>query len=118
MNKYEVVSVVGEGAYGVVLKCRNRVSTCMLSVFRFALVSQSGSMHTFQLSGGSTSLWFTRFGNLYFLGLCNFVRTFGVQAVSSRAFVRRVFTSFTEIHVALQSAGIWRMCCNQEIQRI
>lgn len=26
MNKYEVVGVVGEGAYGVVLKCRNRES--------------------------------------------------------------------------------------------
>ncbi len=25
MNKYEVISVVGEGAYGVVLKCRNKV---------------------------------------------------------------------------------------------
>jgi cyclin-dependent kinase-like len=24
MNKYEVLGVVGEGAYGVVLKCRNR----------------------------------------------------------------------------------------------
>jgi hypothetical protein len=23
MNKYEVISVVGEGAYGIVLKCRN-----------------------------------------------------------------------------------------------
>lgn len=26
MNKYEVISVVGEGAYGIVLKCKNRVS--------------------------------------------------------------------------------------------
>jgi hypothetical protein len=24
MNKYEVLGVVGEGAYGVVLKCKNR----------------------------------------------------------------------------------------------
>ena len=24
MNKYEVLGSVGEGAYGVVLKCRNR----------------------------------------------------------------------------------------------
>lgn len=24
MNKYEILGVVGEGAYGVVLKCRNR----------------------------------------------------------------------------------------------
>jgi len=26
MNKYEVLGIVGEGAYGVVLKCRNKVS--------------------------------------------------------------------------------------------
>ena len=26
MNKYEVLGVVGEGAYGVVLKCRNKES--------------------------------------------------------------------------------------------
>ncbi len=26
MNKYEVLGIVGEGAYGVVLRCRNRVS--------------------------------------------------------------------------------------------
>ena len=26
MNKYEVIGVVGEGAYGVVLKCRNKES--------------------------------------------------------------------------------------------
>ena len=24
MNKYEVLGVVGEGAYGIVLKCRNK----------------------------------------------------------------------------------------------
>lgn len=24
MNKYEIISIVGEGAYGVVLKCRNK----------------------------------------------------------------------------------------------
>lgn len=24
MNKYEVLGVVGEGAYGVVLKCKNK----------------------------------------------------------------------------------------------
>ena len=24
MNKYEILGVVGEGAYGVVLKCQNR----------------------------------------------------------------------------------------------
>lgn len=24
MNKYEIIGVVGEGAYGIVLKCKNR----------------------------------------------------------------------------------------------
>lgn len=24
MNKYEIIGVVGEGAYGIVLKCRNK----------------------------------------------------------------------------------------------
>ena len=28
MNKYEVLGIVGEGAYGVVLRCRNRVRYC------------------------------------------------------------------------------------------
>lgn len=33
MNKYEILGVVGEGAYGVVLKCRNRETgeTCKLA---------------------------------------------------------------------------------------
>lgn len=27
MNKFEILGVVGEGAYGVVLKCRHKAST-------------------------------------------------------------------------------------------
>lgn len=32
MNKYEVVGVVGEGAYGVVLKCRNKLTGDVVAV--------------------------------------------------------------------------------------
>jgi len=35
MNKYEVISVVGEGAYGVVLKCRNRESGDHVAIKKF-----------------------------------------------------------------------------------
>ncbi len=34
MNKYDVLGVVGEGAYGVVLKCRNK-ETGEISSFPF-----------------------------------------------------------------------------------
>ena len=32
MNKYEILGVVGEGAYGVVLKCRNKETHEVLSI--------------------------------------------------------------------------------------
>jgi len=35
MNKYEVLGVVGEGAYGVVLRCRNRESGATVAVKKF-----------------------------------------------------------------------------------
>ena len=35
MNKYEVVGVVGEGAYGVVLKCRNKETGDVVAVKKF-----------------------------------------------------------------------------------
>lgn len=35
MNKYEVLGVVGEGAYGVVLRCRNKDSGCVVAVKKF-----------------------------------------------------------------------------------
>eukprot|EP00899_Mesostigma_viride_P015768 jgi/Mesvir1/24192/Mv10907-RA.1 len=35
MNKYEVVNVVGEGAYGVVLKCRNKETQEIVAVKKF-----------------------------------------------------------------------------------
>lgn len=35
MNKYEVLGVVGEGAYGVVLKCRNKESAEIVAIKKF-----------------------------------------------------------------------------------
>lgn len=35
MNKYEVLGVVGEGAYGVVLKCRNKETNELVAVKKF-----------------------------------------------------------------------------------
>jgi serine/threonine protein kinase len=35
MNKYEVIGVVGEGAYGVVLKCRNKDTNEVVAVKKF-----------------------------------------------------------------------------------
>jgi serine/threonine protein kinase len=35
MNKYQVVGVVGEGAYGVVLKCRNKESQETMAIKKF-----------------------------------------------------------------------------------
>ena len=35
MNKYEVLGVVGEGAYGVVLKCRNKDTGNVLAIKKF-----------------------------------------------------------------------------------
>lgn len=35
MNKYEVLGVVGEGAYGVVLKCRNKESNEVVAIKKF-----------------------------------------------------------------------------------
>ena len=35
MNKYEVLGVVGEGAYGVVLKCRNKEVSSVVAIKKF-----------------------------------------------------------------------------------
>jgi len=35
MNKYEVLGVVGEGAYGVVLKCRNKETNEIVAIKKF-----------------------------------------------------------------------------------
>ena len=35
MNKYEIVGVIGEGAYGVVLKCKNKEADCLNAIKKF-----------------------------------------------------------------------------------
>ena len=35
MNKYQVMGVVGEGAYGVVLKCRNKETQQVMAIKKF-----------------------------------------------------------------------------------
>ena len=35
MNKYEVLGVVGEGAYGIVLKCRNKSTGNIVAIKKF-----------------------------------------------------------------------------------
>ena len=49
MNKYEVLGVVGEGAYGVVLRCRNKESGCVVAVKKFK-ESEVGhkTIHTYE----------------------------------------------------------------------
>jgi hypothetical protein len=62
MNKYEVIGVVGEGAYGVVLKCRNKDSGEVVAVKKFKEsdgVLQSRPLHeswsvSFGAAPGST----------------------------------------------------------------
>lgn len=35
MNRYEVLGVVGEGAYGIVLKCRNKETGEIVAIKKF-----------------------------------------------------------------------------------
>ena len=35
MNKYDVLGVVGEGAYGIVLKCRHRETGELVAIKKF-----------------------------------------------------------------------------------
>jgi cyclin-dependent kinase-like len=35
MNKYDILGVVGEGAYGVVLKCRNKENGELVAIKKF-----------------------------------------------------------------------------------
>ena len=34
-NKYEILSVIGEGSYGIVYKCRNRESNEIVAIKKF-----------------------------------------------------------------------------------
>lgn len=44
MNKYEVLGVVGEGAYGVVLKCRNKENSEILAIKKFKETEESNEI--------------------------------------------------------------------------
>lgn len=46
MNKYEVMEVVGEGAYGVVLKCRNKETGGVVAVKKFKESDGEIQLHT------------------------------------------------------------------------
>ena len=46
MNKYEVMEVVGEGAYGVVLKCRNKETGGVVAVKKFKESDGECQLHT------------------------------------------------------------------------
>lgn len=46
MNKYEVMEVVGEGAYGVVLKCRNKETGGVVAVKKFKESDGAIQLHT------------------------------------------------------------------------
>lgn len=35
MNKYEILGISGEGAYGVVLKCRNKENSEVVAIKKF-----------------------------------------------------------------------------------
>jgi cyclin-dependent kinase-like len=35
MNKYEIMGISGEGAYGVVLKCRNKENNEIVAIKKF-----------------------------------------------------------------------------------
>ncbi|OMJ67605.1 hypothetical protein SteCoe_35187 [Stentor coeruleus] len=45
MNKYEVIGVVGEGAYGVVLKCRNKETGEFVAIKKFKESEEDESTH-------------------------------------------------------------------------
>ena len=55
MNKYEVLSVVGEGAYGLVLKCRNKENNEMVAIKKFKETDGKISIYTFDLLCSSIS---------------------------------------------------------------
>lgn len=50
MNKYEVLGVVGEGAYGVVLKCRNKESGEIQAIKKFKVNVHRLNLYKRQIS--------------------------------------------------------------------
>ena len=49
MNKYEVLGVVGEGAYGIVLKCRNKTSGEIVAIKKFKEIEEDETVRKITL---------------------------------------------------------------------
>ena len=45
MNKYEVLGIVGEGAYGVVLKCRHKETDEIVAIKKFKDSEENKDIH-------------------------------------------------------------------------
>ena len=45
MNKYEVIGVVGEGAYGTVLRCRNKETGEAVAVKNRTVLAETWTSH-------------------------------------------------------------------------
>ena len=45
MNKYEVLGIVGEGAYGVVLKCRHKETEEIVAIKKFKDSEENKDVH-------------------------------------------------------------------------
>ena len=52
MNKYEVLGVVGEGAYGVVLKCRNKETQDFVAIKKFKEGDDDDAVPCLGIDGG------------------------------------------------------------------
>jgi len=59
MNKFEVLSVIGEGAYGIVLKCKNIQTGELVAIKKFK--ESDGKCCTLCVSLGACSLACGRF---------------------------------------------------------
>lgn len=51
MNKYEVLNMVGEGAYGVVLRCRNKTTGDTVAIKKFKESDEDESIRKTTLRG-------------------------------------------------------------------
>lgn len=60
MNKYEVLGVVGEGAYGVVLRCRNKESGEISAIKKFKVNTAPYPLESELLFGSSRNPTFIR----------------------------------------------------------
>ena len=70
MNKYEVISVVGEGAYGVVLKCCNRETSEFVAIKRF---KESEGVFATSVHANNSKFRCGVFGQKDYRGIFNYV---------------------------------------------